>query len=42
MKHDSTNFIANPVCLEFFVHYGNTGCRVFKGGMQNEKVFWQK
>ena len=23
-------------------HYGNMGCRVFKGGIRNKKSFWPK
>ena len=25
-----------------YIHYGNRGCGIFKGGIQNQKGFWQK
>jgi hypothetical protein len=28
--------------LNQVVGYGSTGCGVFKGGIQNQKSFWQK
>ena len=28
--------------LNQVVGYGNTGCEVFKGGLRNQKDFWQK
>ena len=46
----SVLFIGEVVELEsatktgkiLIVYYGNTGCGVFKGGIQNQKGFWLK
>ena len=42
VKFNLDKHVHEPYCKPNDHPYGNTGCRVFKGGIQNQKGFWLK
>ena len=41
-SHGEVIAVAQVINKGKTLHYGNTGCGVFKGGIQNEKGIWLK